>query len=328
MLREFNRVLTIALLAIPTLAFAGPPSGSGYDKLVLDENVDKPIGVNGSVWNLGDWDRSFSDPRADALHQHNDKLWLNTYTENGRHRIGFVCTRGNFERKYGYIEARIKFKSRSGLNGAFWLQSIDNEVAIRREYQNQIRPFNGYGYDDLEYFGAEIDIVEALAVHKGADYKNKWVFNIHWGGYLDENRNDPMAKSYPRRSVATEHQLLRNNQNLVGEWHVFSLLWTPDYYSFYIDGEQNNFQQKVVIRQGVSRHRQYIILSLNADKHLTNWHGASPREGFGPKSNPRVGAIVDYVRWWQDDELDAAQSGVVPGPHLRSNAEVPLCRFD
>lgn len=181
MLREFNRVLTIALLAIPTLAFAGPPPGSGYDKLVLDENFDKPIGVNGSVWNLGDWDRSFSDPRADALHQHNDKLWLNTYTENGRHRIGFVCTRGNFERKYGYIEARIKFKSRSGLNGAFWLQSIDNEVAIRREYQNQIRPFNGYGYDDLEYFGAEIDIVEALAVHKGADYKNKWVFNIHWG---------------------------------------------------------------------------------------------------------------------------------------------------
>lgn len=114
MLREFNRVLTIALLAIPTLAFAGPPPGSGYDKLVLDENFDKPIGTPESFWNVGNWLRLGSDPQVDGYELRNNKLWLKAYTEPGRkHRVGYVCTRGKFERRYALHRSQDQIQESS-----------------------------------------------------------------------------------------------------------------------------------------------------------------------------------------------------------------------
>lgn len=142
-----------------------------------------------------------------------------------------------------------------------------------------------------------------------------------------------MVNIYPRRSVQTAHLRLRNNQDLVDEWHVFGLLWTPNFYSFYLDGQQHNFRQKWDTSMGVSKHREYLILSLNAgdagpNESLENWHGQAPSQGFGSKAAPTVGAIIDYVQWWQNDELDAEQRGVVPGPHLPYPAGTPACKFE
>ena len=47
-------------------------------------------------------------------------LTLSTYTEGGRHFTGMISTKGKYEARYGYFEARIQWADAPGQWSAFW----------------------------------------------------------------------------------------------------------------------------------------------------------------------------------------------------------------
>jgi beta-glucanase (GH16 family) len=130
--------------------------------------------------------------------------------------------------KYGLFEARIKFESAEGHHGAFWLQSPDYGLVT----------------DDFVVSGTEIDVIEYFG-RKGALSQN-----LHWNKYGSKDK-----KSVGSGNLKTNPVI----ETVDTEFHVYSLLWTPEEYIFYIDGTETWRTNKAV-----SKHEEYVILSLLA----------------------------------------------------------------
>ncbi len=165
---------------------------------------------------------------------------------------GMIATQGLHAWKYGLFEARIRFEKWSGHHGAFWLQS--------KEY--------GKVTDDFEASGTEIDIIEYFGNKKLSQ-------NLHWNAY----------KSKDKKAVGSgnlDHPVL---DTVDSEFHVYSLLWTPKWNIFYIDGEETWRTNKAI-----SKHDEYIILSLLASK----WESKKIKPENFPDSME-----VDWVRVFQ-----------------------------
>ena len=165
---------------------------------------------------------------------------------------GMIATQGIQCWTYGLFEARIKFESASGHHGAFWLQS--------EEY--------GIVTDDFTASGAEIDIIEYFG-NKSASQ------NVHWNAY----------KSKDKKSVGSgrlQHQAV---ETIDSQFHVYSLLWIPEEYIFYIDGDETWRTKKAV-----SHHKEHIIFSI-----LTS---ESEAGRLKPKEFPDA-MELDWVRVYQ-----------------------------
>jgi beta-glucanase (GH16 family) len=166
---------------------------------------------------------------------------------------GMITTQGLHAWKYGLFEARIKFEKWGGHHGAFWLQS--------KEY--------GKVTDDFEASGTEIDVIEYF----GKDALSQ---NLHWNAY----------KSKDKKAVGsgnlTTHPVI---DTVSSEFHVYSVLWTPKWNIFYIDGEETWRTDKAI-----SHHDEYIILSLLASK----WEAGKIQPENFPDSME-----VDWVRVFQ-----------------------------
>lgn len=220
---------------------------------------------------------------------------------------GTSCNCTGFEQKYGYVEAYVRFNTKSGAGAAFWLQSRENDPGLpfapnqpRRDWE--LQPGNTPS-TYLENAGAEIDIVEALARHKPdankrlpgdppnefIDYTRRLVMNLHWNGYRD-NRANP---SELHQSIG-KHIALINNEKVIGDWHRYGVFWCAEFYEFYFDG-------RLVWKteEGVSRYNEFIILSMGVlDSDFT---GRIPGEGLGGRNNntdrnPTM--TVEWVKWW------------------------------
>lgn len=319
-------LILTAFLAPLTLA-APPPNleREGYTELVFEENFDGPI--DEAKWDVNNWETAHGEPfevrfHPDAVDVADGELTLRVFERNPgerrlerkRFRAGKIQTRTwhreRFEATYGYVESRIQFNSRPGGFGAFWLHS--------RYAQAGRRP--APGVPDIDYAvewndpdrflreaGAEIDIVEALAEHwerdengnrRYVDFRNRWVINIHWNGYRD-NR-DKWEPGQLHKAVGVKSPLSARQGNIVGDWHVYGLHWTPHHYGFYLDGEL-----VWQTTQGVSQMPEFILLSIHAMDG--KFAGNIPREGFGGRgSNKNPTMKVDWVRWYQSPEQKQA----------------------
>jgi beta-glucanase (GH16 family) len=167
---------------------------------------------------------------------------------------GMIATQGLYAWKYGLFEARIKFESAEGHHGAFWLQSS--------EY--------GKVTDDFEASGTEIDIIEYFG-RKGSLSQN-----VHWNEY------DSKVKKASGSGDLKEHPAIPTVDT---EFHVYSLLWTPDEHIFYIDGEETWRFDKAI-----SRHNEYIILSVLSSP----WESTRMKQENFPDA-----MVVDWVRVFQ-----------------------------
>ena len=165
---------------------------------------------------------------------------------------GMIATQGLESWKYGLFEARIKFESHPGHHGAFWLQS----------------PVYGKVKDNFTASGTEMDVIEYFGNRSLSQ-------NVHWNAYGSKDK----------RAVGSgnlKHDVL---ETVDTEFHVYSLLWTPEINIFYIDGEETWRTDKAV-----SHHDEYIILSLLANK----WEAVKVKpENFPDKMS------VDWVRVFQ-----------------------------
>lgn len=199
-------------------------------------------------------------------------LKISTYTDpsTGSHHTGFLRTAGRYEFRFGYIEARVRFASKPGQWGAFWLMSNANRAATPPD----------------PAAGVEVDIIEHRAVPAGSvsDISNQFSSAVHWNGYEE-------GKTISRSSG---QQKLPAGQSF-SEWHTLGLLWTPEGYEFYLDGAATPY---VTIKEGVSLSNQYI--KLTCEIRDNSWAGRIPSGGYGPfGAGTNATMEVDWVRVWQ-----------------------------
>ena len=248
----------IVLACGTTTASAAPPTG--YSLTWSDE-------FSGSSLDLTRWGYRLSGARYDAINTssavsvENGNLVIRTYTDAGTNYTGMIGTQNLFAQTYGYFEARIDFNGSPGMWSAFWIQS----------------PTVGNPIGNVAVAGAEIDIAEhrvSNTSNTDANMGNKITQALHWDGY------------------STSHQTVNNisgNLGLATGFHLYSVLWTPDGYTFYVDGTQS-----WASTSGISQRSEYLILS--SEVRNNNWAGVIPGGGYGSLATTTTNMTVDYVR--------------------------------
>lgn len=161
----------------------------------------------------------------DCYSVQNGYLALRTEVRNDSIFSTMIGTQKKFETKYGYFEIKCRLQQEQGHWSAFWLQT----------------PLMGKHIGRPDKAGAEIDIFEFFS------NKPKHIHHtVHYDGYKEDHK--------------VVHKLVRNKRFNPQIFHTFGLEWTPEYYTFYIDGEA-----QFTTTEGISRIEQYIILSLEVD---------------------------------------------------------------
>ena len=179
-------------------------------------------------------------------------LVISTLKEGDRYISGCVRTRGKFERAFGYYVARIQLQTQPGHWSAFWLWGT-GVTKVGDDGRN----------------GTEIDIMEKPWLDDRVQHA------LHWNGYGEHHRSEGKVAKVP---------------GVMEGWHTFSVLWMPDEYVFYVDGEET-WRTRA---GGVCQVPLYIKLSDEVGK----WGG-----DIGKASLPDR-FLVDYVRVYDLVERD------------------------
>jgi beta-glucanase (GH16 family) len=185
-------------------------------------------------------------------------LYIKVYSDtvNGAitHHTGMIATKKEF--RYGKFEARISFVNKYGSWSAFWLQSATM----------------GNPIGNPQAAGMEIDVVETLSNDGRVHH------NLHWDGYGTAHKTTGLITP----------DLGANS----GNYHVYTLEWTPKYYKFYVDGQLTWTYQAVI-----SQRSEFIILSSEVKNYTTgSWAGPIPAGGYGSKEKTATIMKVDYVK--------------------------------
>ena len=176
------------------------PSGKSW-KLVWHDEFDGQK-LDESKWNrLGDHKRRDGWwIKEDAYLNGKGSLVLRTRQDGNRYTCGAVNTSEKFEHSFGYYEARCKMPREPGHWPAFWIMSAG------------VNTVGNEGRD-----GTEIDIVE-VPWRDG-----RLTCNLHWDGYGKDHKH--VGKEFKRPEI-------------MNGWHTYGLLWMPEEYVFYVDGQE------------------------------------------------------------------------------------------
>ncbi len=207
---------------------------------------------DGTSLDLTKWDYRGLGKRRDAINARE------TVSLDGDGHLLLATTRVGTEYHTAMIGTEGKFEPRYGY------------LECRVQLQTQVghwsafwlqSPTYGKRVGDLEESGAEIDIFEFL-VNRGDRVQH----TLHWDGYGSDHKS-------AERLIDVAH---------IGEgWHTVGLLWTADEYRFSVDGRETWRTS-----QGVSRHAEYLILSLEVGP----WAGDIAQAKLPDRMR------VDYVR--------------------------------
>ena len=223
------------------------PQSMGY-KLIWEDQF-KGNELDTTKWNVrGVGARRVGYNSAEAVKVEDGFLKLSALKKDNRVLAGAVGTASHFNPKYGYFECRAKLQESIGVWAAFWLQS--SKIS--------------QGEDPAQY-GSEIDIFEFFK-EIGTD---TITHAIHWA-YGPNMKSIGPLKSYLK--------------GLSKGFHTYGFEWTPEKYSFFIDGYRFHEQT-----QGISNIPEYLILSMELPETT---------ESFKKTVFPDV-FIVDYVKVYQ-----------------------------
>ena len=194
------------------------------------------------------WERDDCIWTEEAAYLEDGALILAVTGDEVPYAAGAIRTRELFEQAYGYWEVRAKLPQAEGINAAFWLMC------------------DGAGHAEISggADGAEIDIIEAPH-HDWQQVQHA----IHADGYEEKHKSVDHAMD-----IAGIYE---------DEWHTFSLVWTPENYTFYIDGEQTwTVKGKMVCQVPC-----YAKLTVA----VGGWAGV-----LDPALTPVKGMQVDYIK--------------------------------
>ena len=167
---------------------------------------------------------------------------LHTFTDPaGAHHAGHITTKGKFAGGFGYYEARARFRDSAGHWCAFFL------------YPSTI----GNPLGNPAVAGVEIDIFEHRERDTyGWEMDDMVQVGLNWDGFGADWKKSARMVAHPRGAP------------LKGEWHDYSVLWTPSGHTFYID-EQPVFTTSAA----VSHIAQPIYLTCEVKNG--SWAGSS-----------------------------------------------------
>lgn len=219
---------------------------------------------SGSDLDLTKWSRCPEQKRQDLnCYWKDDCSYLNGNGQlvleavyDGDFFMGGIRSKGKFEQTYGYFEVKCTLNTTPGWWTAFWLMG---ESVLSEE--------NG-GVD-----GTEIDIYES------AYFKDSAVqHTLNWDGYG--------AAHKVLGSVVKKDGLYD------GGYHTFSLLWTPEEYVYFVDGEET-WRTDAAEAEGVC----IVPLYLKMTAETGSWTFADMDETLLPDS-----ILVDYIRVYEKSE--------------------------
>lgn len=267
---ERTQILKCALLAVGTslalslsvsIASAAPPPG--YYLVWHDEfNSTTLDDTKWEFWLLGHRRDAINVTNAVSLDGSN--LVITTYTSNHVHYTGMIASRNKFRSRFGYWESRLRWGDTNGMWSAFWMQSPEMITRL----------------PDPRVSGSEIDIAEHRRVDKtDTNIANQIQVNIHRDGYGRSSHSNSSGNV---------------GSNLADGFHTYGFLWTPDSYSFLVDGS------KVYDggRAPICHSTEWVIFSSEVDDTSTLWAGHIPREGYGSLAESSTKLTVDYVRYY------------------------------
>lgn len=201
----------------PSLIDASTPINIQPNGVIGDWVLEFSDEFNGNELNTNKWYKSVSTTSRAArpelgiddwwwktenvlLNNTGELILRATKVDHNTMYCGSIESKGLYEVKYGYLEARIKIaKTAKGNHTAFWLQGS-----------------NQGNVDDSAADGAEVDIFESA-----------WVSNttkavVHYDGYAAFKKNHTIPYNVPN---------IHND-----EYHTFGLLWTENAMDIYYDG--------------------------------------------------------------------------------------------
>lgn len=216
---------------------------------------------SGSSLDLTKWSRCPEQKRQDLnCYWEDDCSYLNGNGQlvleavyDGDFLMGGIRSKGKFEQAYGYFEVKCTLNTTPGWWTAFWLM---NESVISEE--------NG-GVD-----GAEIDIYESAYFKESAVQHT-----LNWDGY---------GAAHKSLGSITKKEGLYD-----GNYHTFALLWTPEEYVYFVDGEET-WRTDAAEAEGVCT----VPLYLKMTAETGSWTFADMDETLLPDS-----ILVDYIRVYE-----------------------------
>lgn len=216
---------------------------------------------SGSSLDLTKWSRCPEQKRQDLnCYWEDDCSYLNGNGQlvleavyDGDFLMGGIRSKGKFEQAYGYFEVKCTLNTTPGWWTAFWLM---NESVISEE--------NG-GVD-----GTEIDIYESAYFKESAVQHT-----LNWDGY---------GAAHKSLGSITKKEGLYD-----GNYHTFALLWTPEEYVYFVDGEET-WRTDAAEAEGVCT----VPLYLKMTAETGSWTFADMDETLLPDS-----ILVDYIRVYE-----------------------------
>ncbi|MBR4959337.1 MAG: glycoside hydrolase family 16 protein [Clostridia bacterium] len=195
-----------------------------------------------------EWERDDCVWKSEGAWLEDGALILAVTGDKIPYTAGAIRTRDIFEQAYGYWEVRAKLPQAEGINAAFWLMC------------------DGAGHAEVPggKDGTEIDIIEAPH-HDWQQIQHA----VHCDGYGDQHK----TMNYPMDIPGIYDD----------QWHTFSLVWTPDNYFFYVDGELT----WTVRGNWVCQVPCYAKLTVA----VGGWAGV-----LDPQNVPAYGMQVDYMK--------------------------------
>ena len=194
------------------------------------------------------WERDQCIWTDEAAYLKDGALILDVTGDSVPYAAGAIRTRDLFEQTYGYWEVRAKLPQAEGINAAFWLMC------------------DGAGHAEVAggADGVEIDIIEAPH-HDWQQVQHA----LHMDGY------------------EAKHKTVGHPMDIPGiyddQWHTFSLVWTPENYTFYIDGEKT----WSMFGMWICHVPCYAKLTVS----VGGWAGE-----LDPTLTPVQGMAVDYIK--------------------------------
>ncbi len=195
---------------------------------------------------------------------------------------GRINSMGKVYARYGKIEARIKFPyTANGLWPAFWMMGND---------------YSSVGWPKC----GEIDIIElgnATGINQGTQDRYL-IAATHWG---------PSWKDHPNYGKGSVH-----SESVQGDFHLFTLIWTPASVSMYVDLDKNPNAEPYYVMNidnasneyspGVYFHKPFFVLFNLAVGG--NFPGIHNIDGVTALADGDAKMYVDYVRIYQQGDAN------------------------
>ena len=289
-------VLVVGLLPLAgggTTAGADPQPPSSDWQLVFEDQFTGTQ-LDTTKWSIGHenqtWHGGYNT--ADALTFDGNNMTIDTWTGNGRHNTAVVQGGSNEGgpnlslATYGFVEARMKFEDEEGMRSSWWLYTPD------------ISSQDSEPLGDPAAAGTEVDMIEHFFSTTDATRKDRFASTLHWDGYQGGHQ----WVQTPEYNWAGT-----GRPSLQGNFHNYSVEWTPTEYIFRIDDIETGR-----LNRAVSHRSLFPILS-------TELVDMPAGVDYGAKGAARSRVTVDYVRVWQKPIANGV--GVVPATWTASTPQ-------